>query len=105
MLRSMGIAETESYSTHAFRRGASMELKNSGSNLAQILRTVGWNSAAFRAYLSFVEDEEVNIRSILANFDGFESSDDESESELISPSSPGESSSETSSDDKPINRL
>ena len=73
----MGVAEAASYSTHAFRRGASMELKGSGSTLAQVLKTVGWNSASFRAYLSFVEDEEVNIRSILANFDGYESSDEE----------------------------
>ena len=82
MLRSMGVAEAASYSTHAFRRGASMELKGSGSTLAQVLKTVGWNSASFRAYLSFVEDEEVNIRSILANFDGYESSDEEEDNPL-----------------------
>ena len=105
MLRSMGVREAESYSTHAFRRGAAMELKNSGSNLAQILKTVGWNSAAFRAYLSFVEDEEVNIRSILANFDGFESSDGESGEDAINSSSADETSSGANSDDQPLINL
>ena len=104
-LRSMKIPDANSYSTHAFRRGASMELKNSGSNLAQILKTVGWNSSAFRAYLSFVEDEEVNIRSILANVDGFESSDGESEGVSDSPSSSDETSSGTISDNQPLNQL
>ena len=75
MLRSMKVEGAESYATHAFRRGASVELRNSGSNLAQALKTVGWNSATFRAYLFFDEDEEVSIRSILANFDGYESPD------------------------------
>ena len=104
MLRSMGVDESERYSTHAFRRGASMELKNSGSNLAQILKTVGWNSAAFRAYLSFVEDEEVNIRSILVNHDAFESSDEEeNSSDSLSPMS--ETSSGTDTDDIPLNKL
>ena len=104
MLRSMNIADADSYSTHAFRRGASMELKCSGSTLAQVLKTVGWNSAAFRAYLSFVEDEEVNIRSILANFDGFESSDEESD-DSPSTSSPDDTSSGTNSDDIPLNLI
>ena len=105
MLRSMGVAEAASYSTHAFRRGASMELKSSGSTLAQALKTVGWNSAAFRAYLSFVEDEEVDIRSILANFDGYESSDGESDSDSPSGSSIEETTSGTQPDDQPILRL
>ena len=100
----MNIADADSYSTHAFRRGASMDLKCSGSTLAQVLKTVGWNSAAFRAYLSFVEDEEVNIRSILANFDGFESSGEESD-DPPSTSSPGDTSSGTNSDDIPLNLI
>ena len=105
MLRSMNIPEADSYSTHAFRRGASMELKNSGSNLAQILKTVGWNSSAFRAYLSFVEDEEVNIRSILANFDGYESPDGESNDDPEDSSSIEETSSGTDSDEAPLSQI
>ena len=104
MLRSMGIPEAESFSTHAFRRGASMELKNSGSTLAQILKTVGWSSSAFRAYLSFVQDEEVNIRSILSNCDSYESSDCDSEDDLVFSSS-DETSSGTDSDNQPLSTL
>ena len=107
MFRSMGVEEANAYSTHAFRRWESMELKNSGSNLAQVLKTVGWNSASFRAYLSFVEDEEVNIRSILANFDGFESSDGESDSDSAVFSSSDETSSgaPSNSDDRPLTQF
>ena len=104
MLRSMKIPDADSFSTHAFRRGASMELKNSGSTLAQILKTVGWNSSAFRAYLSFIQDEEVNIRSILSNCDSYESSDCGSEDDLVF-SSTDDSSSGTDSDNQPLSTL
>ena len=66
-LTAMGVVEAQSYSTHAFRRGASMELRRCDSTLAQVLKTLGWNSSTFLAYLSFVEDEEVSIRLILTN--------------------------------------
>ena len=90
----MGIEDAHSYSTHAFRRGASMELKRCGDTLSQVLKTVGWNSATFRSYLSFVEDEEVNIRLILMNRVD-EPSDDESEAEK--EDGPGETSDSSSS--------
>ena len=102
MIRSMGVAEADSYSAHAFRRGASMELKGSGSTLPHVLKKVGWNSASFRAYLSLVEDEEVNIRSIFANFDVYEVSDEVEEVPLPPSSSVGETSPGTISDDKPL---
>ena len=76
-LKTMNVEDAHSYSTHAFRRGASMELKRTDSTLAQVLKTVGWNSGTYRAYLSFVEDEEVNIRLILMNKTGTEVSSDE----------------------------
>ena len=56
-----------------------MELKRCSDTLAQVLKTVGWNSATFRSYLSFAEDEAVNIRLILMNREGEESSCDESD--------------------------
>ena len=52
-------------------------MESSGSTLAHFLKTAGQNSATFRAYISSAEDGEVNIRSILANLDGYESSDGE----------------------------
>ena len=105
MLRSLKVPEADSYSTHAFRRGASMELKGSGSTFAQVLKTVGWNSASFRAYLSFVEDEEVNIRSILANIDGYESSDGEEDEPESDSAIQDETSSGTNSDDIPLSQI
>ena len=83
-----------------------MELENSCSNLAQILTTVGRNSADFRSYLSFVGGEEVNVRSILANFDGYESPVGKSDhgADFISSSS-DESGSGAISDNQPRTKL
>ena len=50
-----------------------MELRRSGSNLAQVLKTVWWNSANFRAFLSFFENEAANIRLILMDREGVSS--------------------------------
>ena len=69
-----------------------MELKRSSSSFAEVLKTVGWNSAAFRPYLTFAEDEAANIRLILA----YDPDDSVDEEELInsegssSPSSTSE---------------
>ena len=105
-LRSTHVDESESYTTHCFRRGASMELKRSGPTLAQVLKTVGWNSADYRSYLSFVEDEATNIRLILMDTDGISSEEEVDNNiggqERASPSPPFEqdssSISETSSE-------
>ena len=84
-----------------------MELKRTDSSLAQALKTVGWNSATFRAYLSFVEDEEVNIRLILMNRSG-ESSEEEAEVDVADEQGPedispeGEDSSSISSTSESI---
>ena len=98
----MGVDDANSYSTHAFRRGASMALQSSGANLTQVLKTIGWNSATFRDYLSFVEDEEVDILSILANFDEFGSSGDESAHDSSSSDTSDETSAGAPADDKPV---
>ena len=60
-----------------------MELKRSGSSFGEVLKTVGWNSASFRSYLTFAEDEAANIRLILA-------CDSDSDDEVFSPESEGE---------------
>ena len=107
-LRTMGVEDSECYSTHCFRRGASMELKRSGSTLAQVLKTVGWNSAAYRTYLSFVEDEATNIRLILMDSEGISSEEEEDNGPSIEKADPispygGKSSSsisETSSEEE-----
>ena len=95
MLANMGVEDAHKYSSHAFHRGASMELKRSSSSFAEVLKTVGWNSAAFRSYLSFAEDEAANIRLILA----YDSDDSADEEELIS--SEGSSSPSSTSEMTP----
>ena len=92
MLHSMGVEDAHQYSTHAFRRGASMELKRSASSFAEALKTVGWNSAAFRSYLSFAEGEAANIRFILA-YDSDDSADEDFGDEQEVTSSPASTSS------------
>ena len=63
-----------------------MELKRCGDTIAHVLKTAGWNSGTFRAYLPIVEDEEADILLILRNRDGG-SSEDESQAAADSPSS------------------
>lgn len=65
-LRSVNITGARKYPTHAFRRGASVELKRPGRSPGAALKAVGRNSASFRPYLSFVEGEGANIRLVLA---------------------------------------
>ena len=82
MLGSMQVMDAAHYSTHAFRSGAPMELKRADPILAQVLKAVWWNSATSRAYLSFVEDEEVNIRLIPMNNAGESSGEEEEDATL-----------------------
>ena len=66
ILSSMQITDAHSYSTKAFRRGAAMDIMSAGSTLAQIMRSAGWSSHAFRAYLVFQMEEECNTNAIFA---------------------------------------
>ena len=63
-----------------------MELTRCDPALAQVLKAVGWDSSAFRAYLSFAGGEEVNIRLILMSRRE-ESSGEESQVDSASSSS------------------
>ena len=67
ILKRMGVESAEKYSTKAFRRGAAMDIMASGSTLAQIMRSAGWHSQAFRAYLMFQMEEECNMKAIFAS--------------------------------------
>ena len=67
ILERMGIESALKYSTKDFRRGAAMDIMASGSALAQIMRSAGWHSQAFRAYLIFQMEEERNIKAIFAS--------------------------------------
>ena len=69
ILARMLIPSASRYSTKAFRRGAAMVIMASGSTLAQIMRSAGWHSQAFRAYLMFQMEEECNMKAIFASSD------------------------------------
>ena len=60
------LPEFERYSSHCFRRGAATAILNSGSSLAQIMRTAGWNSNSFKIYLNLQKAEESSMRQVLA---------------------------------------
>ena len=98
MLTAMGVEDASMYSTHAFRRGAAMELKRSTSSFEEVLKTVGWNSASFRSYLSFAEDEAANVRLILA-YDTDESDGEDFPEDFDGSSSSPSSTSEGTSPD------
>ena len=89
-LSTMGVTEAFSYSAHAFRSGASMKLKRCSDTLAHVVKTIGWISATFRSYLSFADDEAVNIRLIPMNREGGESPCGESGDSLVSASPHGD---------------
>ena len=65
----MQIPSAFRYSTKAFRRGAAMDIMASGSTIAQIMRSAGWHSQAFRAYLMFQMEEECDTKAIFASSD------------------------------------
>ena len=67
ILGRLEIDSATKYSTKAFRRGAAMDIMASGSTIAQIMRSAGWHSQAFRAYLIFQLEEECNMKSIFAS--------------------------------------
>ena len=54
------------FSSHAFRRGATQEIFNSGSVLATILKSGMWNAAGYKSYLDLHADEAINISALLA---------------------------------------
>ena len=62
----LGFPEADRYSPHSFRRGTAGDIMNSGSSLSEIMRTAGWYSSRFRAYLDIQKAEERATRSVLA---------------------------------------
>ena len=63
------------FSSHAFRRGATQEIKNSGSTLATIVKSGTWLSACYRNYLDLSADEAINISTLLLETLGSDSED------------------------------
>ena len=62
----IAVPDSERYSSHGFRRGAATAILDSGSSLAEIMRTAGWSSSSFRIYLNLQKAEESSMRKVLA---------------------------------------
>ena len=74
-LTAMGTPEGGKFSSHGFRRGATNEVKNSGSTLATILGTGTWLSACYKNYLDLKADEAIKISTLLLDNVGSDSED------------------------------
>ena len=73
----MNFESAKRFSSHAFRRGAAMEIQGSGSSMGQILRAGGWSSSAFKVYLSLDKAEGEEIDRILTRQEVSDSSSEE----------------------------
>ena len=69
------------YSSHAFRRGATQEIKDSGSTLATIIGAGNWLSATFKNYINLMADEAINVSTILLDNLGSDSEDSDPDQE------------------------
>ena len=76
-MTALGFDQGGLYSSHAFRRGATQEVSDSGSTLGTILGTGNWLSACYKNYLDLKADEAANISALL--LDRLGSDSDESD--------------------------
>ena len=74
-------------SPHAFRRGSTGDIENSGSTFATILTSGVWSSCGFRFYLGIHAEEAGNISARLTQALDSESDDPD---EVDTPSRPGD---------------
>ena len=79
LLARLKVEDELRYSTHCFRRGASMELLNVGDTLSVIVKTDGWNSPAIRPYQQFRLSEESDMRAVLIQIKNVVQSESEEE--------------------------
>ena len=63
-LGELGFPEAERYSSHAFRRGATQELRESGSGWPVIASMGVWNSPAFKGYVDITPEVEAGVRQL-----------------------------------------
>ena len=67
VMAKLHIPEADMYSSHAFRRGAAQELKESGSHWSVVASSGAWHSPAFRGYVDLSRDVELGPQQM---FDG-----------------------------------
>ena len=64
-MAAMGFGQGGLYSPHAFRRGETQEIIDSGSTISTIIKSGTWLSACYKNYLDLKADEEINISTLL----------------------------------------
>ena len=67
VMRDLNYEDGHRYSPHAFRRGATQEIINSGSTFPTILKSGICTSGGYKCYLGLRADEAINISSLLAS--------------------------------------
>ena len=79
VMTKMGYPDGPKYSSHAFRRGATQEIKDSGSTLALIITSGTWTHAGYKAYLDLQADFAINISRFVLDALGSGSEDDDAD--------------------------
>ena len=74
-MRDLDYDQGRRLSSHAFRKGATDEIKNPGPTFATILTSGLWSPGGFRFYLGLHADEAVNISALLIKAIDSESDD------------------------------
>ena len=62
----IGLPNASRYRSHAFRRGASQELKEKGSQWPTIATLGDWRSLAFHGYVDIADDLARDMSKLLA---------------------------------------
>ena len=74
-MTSLKIDQGGLYSPHAFRRGATQDIKDSGSTLGTILGTGAWLPGNFKHYINLMADDAINVSTVLLDTLGSDSED------------------------------
>ena len=77
IMTKLGYPDGAKYSPHAFRRGATQEIKDIGSTLALIIKSGTWTHAGYKAYLDLQADFAINISRFVLDALGSGSEDDD----------------------------
>ena len=77
VMTKVGHLEGPKFSSHAFRRGATQEIKDSGSTLSVIIQSGTWTHAGYRAYLDLQADYAINISSFILDKLGSDSEEED----------------------------
>ena len=77
VMTKLGYPDGPKYSSHAFRRGATQEIKDCGSTLALIIKSGTWTHSGYKAYLGLQADFAINISRLVLDALGSGSEDDD----------------------------